>query len=409
MHAKVRDFFHTARVFSVLPVSMLPFLAFLFVVAGVHGVGVRLHGGTKPWKAPAIRLTSADLQYKPPPIYSPKPCSAYIYPCTGGIPVLLYHGINYLKTDADSMTPEQFATEMAFLQHLGYHTISIYQYIDWREGRNPQLPSRPILLTFDDGRFDAYRGADLILKKYHMQATMYVIVNQETKSPHNPYYLTWEELKKMQASGRWGIQFHADNGHVLVPRDAQGALLTKPTPQKPAGICGVSETASVLAHCGPFYATREWLAAKGRIETMAEYTARVETDIQTGLAIMRKHGFTDLKTMAMPFGEYGQTTRHNGEYDLAVEQELTKIMPHYFVSIMVQSIHPYTPYSIASERAIRLVAQGAYPGTNLQPYTTLAALYRYLRQGDPTVIAGLKQTCGSHFKITSGAGATCVA
>ncbi len=389
---------------------MVPFLAFIFFTAQpLHGDGVRDHGGTRPWQPPTLTLTAADQKYKPTPIYSPKACSTYIYPCTGGIPVLLYHGITYVKTDGDSMTPQQFATEMAFLQRLGYHTISIYQYIAWREGKNPHLPARPILLTFDDGRFDAYRGADLILKKYHMQATMYVIVNQETKSPHNPYYLTWTELKKMQASGRWDIQLHAYDGHVLVPKDARGELLAKPTSKKPAGICGASETGSILAHCGPYYSTREWLPAKRRVETMAEFTARVTNDIQAGLAILRKHGFTNLRTMAMPFGEYGQTNARNGEYAVAVEQKLARIMPRFFVSIMVQSVHSYTPYSIASERAIRLQPQGPYPGTNLDPYTTLGDLYNYLWQGDPAVIAGMKHTCGPHFKITSGAGAICVA
>ena len=381
MFAKFRHFLHRARVFSLLPLSMLPFLTFLFVAAGVHGAGVRLHGGDKPWNAPAITLTEADLQYKSPPAY------------TGGIPVLLYHGVDYPPNDT-TMTPQQFATELAFLQHLGYHSISIYQYIAWREGKHPKLPARPILLTFDDARFDAYRGADRVLAKYHMQATMYVIVGQVQK--HNNYYATWDELKKMQASGRWDIQFHAYNGHVLVPRDAQGE---RSVPASTPGVCGATATTLTEQHCGPFYATREYLASKGRIETMAEYAARVNNDISAGLQIMRDHGFTDLKTMAMPFGEFGQNTESDGEYNVAVERELTTIMPRYFVSIMIQSGHAYTPYSTPTERAIRLEPH---------PSTTLAQLYEYLQHGDPSTIETMKRTCGQQFEITVYHGATCI-
>jgi peptidoglycan/xylan/chitin deacetylase (PgdA/CDA1 family) len=381
MLANVRHLVHRARVLSLLPLSMLPFLTFVFVAAGVHGAGVRLHGGDKPWKAPAITLTRPDLQRKRPPAYA------------GQIPVLLYHGVDY-PANATTLTPPQFATQLAFLQHLGYHSISIYQYIAWREGKHPKLPARPILLTFDDARFDAYRGADRILAKYHMQATLYVIVGQVQK--HNDYYTTWDELKKMQASGRWDIQFHAYNGHVMVPKDGQGERsVSGETP----GVCSATATSLTEQHCGPFYATREYLASKGRIETMAEYAARVNNDISSGLQIMRKHGFTDLKTMAMPFGEYGQSTESDGEYNLAVERELTEIMPRYFVSIMVQSGHAYTPYSSPTERAIRLEPH---------PSTTLSQLYQFLHHGDPTVIDNMERTCGEQrFEITVYQGASC--
>jgi peptidoglycan/xylan/chitin deacetylase (PgdA/CDA1 family) len=380
MLAKLRHVLRKARVLSLLPLSMVPFLTFLFVAAGVHGAGVRLHGGEKPWNAPAIALTGADLGYTPPPAY------------TGQIPVLLYHGVDY-PSDDTTLTPQEFATQLAFLQHLGYHSISIYQYIAWREGKDPKLPSRPILLTFDDARFDAYRGADRILAKYHMQATMYVIVGQVERQ--NNYYTTWDELKKMQASGRWDIQFHAYNGHVMVPKDAQGESAVGNTPD----VCVTTATSATKQHCGPFYATREYLPAKGRIETIAEYAARVNKDISTGLQIMQTHGFTDLKTMAMPFGEFGQSSESDGEYNLAVEQELSKIMPQYFVSIMVQSGHAYTPYSTPTEQAIRFEPH---------PWTTLAQLYRFLHHGDPTVIENMSRTCGPKgFEITIYQGATC--
>ena len=71
---------------------------------------------------------------------------------------------------------------------------------------------------------------------------------------------------------------------------------------------------------------------------------------------------------------------------------------------MVESVHDYTPYSIASERAIRLQPQGSCPGSSDSPPTTLRDLYDYLYQGDPAVITHMKQTCGATFGISADQG-----
>ena len=67
---------------------------------------------------------------------------------------------------------------MALLVHLGYHSISIQQYADWHSGKKINLPSRPILITFDDGRSDSWTGADQVLARYHMRATIFIITGR---------------------------------------------------------------------------------------------------------------------------------------------------------------------------------------------------------------------------------------
>ena len=225
---KLKHRLHRIFMVALLPLSMIPFGLFLVNSNVLHPIthGIRA-GGTTAWTAPVTTLDARQFAALP------------TYP-TDHIPVLLWHGVQS-KVGADngySVTPTEFANEMALLQHLGYHSISIQQYADWRAGKAVILPSRPILLTFDDGRFDTYRGADQILAKYHMRATIFIIVGQVQR--HNLFYLQWDELKKMQRSGHWDLQFHAYNGHVRIPIDAKGDL-------------------------GAFYANREFI--NGKLET----------------------------------------------------------------------------------------------------------------------------------------------
>lgn len=339
-----------SRLFAIalLPLSMIPFGAFLVGTSYLHPThGIRA-GGTTAWPSPRVTLNAR--RFVALPDYS-----------TSHIPVLLWHGVQS-KVGADggySVTPVEFANEMALLQHLGYHSISAQQYADWRAGKPVALPSRPVLLTFDDGRFDTWRGADQILAKYHMQATIFVIVGQVEK--HNLFYLQWNELQKMERSGRWDIQFHADNGHVQIPI-AKGKT-------------------------GAFYAHREYYA-DGRVETRTHYDARITKDITVGLRILKQHGFPLSRTMAMPFGE--SSTGYLG-----------KLLRQHFVTTFVQSGQSFTPYSSRSDpAAIRQEIRGK---------TTLDQMYRYLRDGNPSFIAQTRQTCkqGTYFHMTIDRGPIC--
>ena len=77
--------------------------------------------------------------------------------------------------DPYAISQPEFASHMAALADAGFHAISIDQYARFAAGYTAALPDRPILITFDDGRLDSYRGADAALGRYGMRATMFVI------------------------------------------------------------------------------------------------------------------------------------------------------------------------------------------------------------------------------------------
>ena len=81
------------------------------------------------------------------------------------MPVLLYHGDRTHTTDfanaADAqygIDADDFAKQMTMIKHAGYQTISLQTFVDFVRGRRVELPPRPLLLTFDDGRADSWTG-----------------------------------------------------------------------------------------------------------------------------------------------------------------------------------------------------------------------------------------------------------
>lgn len=57
-----------------------------------------------------------------------------------------------------SVSPELFAEHLAYLAEQGYSTITMAELADAWQGRR-SLPSKPIVLTFDDGYRDFYTNA----------------------------------------------------------------------------------------------------------------------------------------------------------------------------------------------------------------------------------------------------------
>lgn len=134
-----------------------------------------------------------------------------------GVPVLNYHQVNNRFNTVLTMKPENFDEQMKYLHDNDYHTITLEQFDAYMRGES-DLPDRPVLITFDDGYIDNYQEAFPILKKYHMGATIFLIVNLVgTKG-----YLTWDQVAEMS---QHGIEFgsHTMSHKPLTSFDAQGA------------------------------------------------------------------------------------------------------------------------------------------------------------------------------------------
>lgn len=164
-----------------------------------------------------------------------------------GIPVLNYHQINDEAHNALTISSAEFDAQMAYLSREGYSTISPEQLEEYlREGKN--LPSKPILITFDDGYEDNYRVAYPILQKYNFTATIFLITDFVD---HNGRYLTWEQVEEMHAHG---ISFESHTlNHVVLTNASDEDILLQLTKSREAIEWRLKQKVKYLAYPGGFY------------------------------------------------------------------------------------------------------------------------------------------------------------
>ena len=125
-----------------------------------------------------------------------------------GIPVLLYHHVGNISEQSPdfeiSVTPKVFDEQMKALKNAGFSAISPQQLLDFMQEKNVRLPSKPIVITFDDGYEDNYTNAFPILKNYGFRATVFMVgINFDRKDR-----LSQTEIHEMIKAG-WTIGSHS--------------------------------------------------------------------------------------------------------------------------------------------------------------------------------------------------------
>ena len=126
---------------------------------------------TKPAPAQGPQLIVAELS----PRKAPVPSGPVTY-----VPILYYHYIRNNPNPRDrlgfslSTPPAMFRAQMQYLADHGFHVISLHEAVVAVRNHSG-LPSRPIVLTFDDGYADFFTAAVPILQSHGITATSFVI------------------------------------------------------------------------------------------------------------------------------------------------------------------------------------------------------------------------------------------
>jgi peptidoglycan/xylan/chitin deacetylase (PgdA/CDA1 family) len=95
----------------------------------------------------------------------------------GSIPILMYHQVTPRPLPVLQkyvVTPKAFAAQMKWLGMTGYVPITLDALIAHRTGRSP-VPSRPIVITFDDGFQDCVDYAVPIMRALGFTAMFYLV------------------------------------------------------------------------------------------------------------------------------------------------------------------------------------------------------------------------------------------
>ncbi len=96
------------------------------------------------------------------------------------LPILMYHNVGPLPVQDPfelTVAPDQFERQMCWLASSGYETIWPSDWIATRRGEKP-LPSKPVLLTFDDGYAEMAEYAFPILDRLDLKAAVYVVTKR---------------------------------------------------------------------------------------------------------------------------------------------------------------------------------------------------------------------------------------
>lgn len=184
-------------------VSLLALIAVVAVIsaAGLRAPTVRATGVAVGDDAPMIRMPAALAHVVPTP---PPPTGPPVMASGGciSVPILFYHYIRINPDPRDqlgfelSVTPRNFQAQMDWLRVAGGHPVTLAQVMAAIQG-GPPLPSRPVVLTFDDGHDDFATQAVPILVKNHFVATSFVVPG----FLGTPSYMTQAQVQQVAEQG----------------------------------------------------------------------------------------------------------------------------------------------------------------------------------------------------------------
>ncbi|MFZ9478162.1 MAG: poly-beta-1,6-N-acetyl-D-glucosamine N-deacetylase PgaB [Steroidobacteraceae bacterium] len=209
--------------------------------------------------------------------------------------VLAYHEI---AAPTEALVPDYAVTPTAFVRHIdwlrntGFTFVSVEEVIAAREGR-ATLPARAVLLTFDDGYASFYQHAWPMLKMLRIPAVVSVVtswhegvgaVNLDGRSVSRERFMSWEQLREIQASGLVELASHTHDLHHGVPGNPQGSRMAAAT-------------------------TRRFDAASQRYESQADYASRIAADLRQSKRVLQRRTGREPRVWTWPYGRYNETVQ----------------------------------------------------------------------------------------------------
>jgi peptidoglycan/xylan/chitin deacetylase (PgdA/CDA1 family) len=159
-------------------------LALAVALAGCGGTGHKPAAKAKPARTPAPRTDAASMAAR------------------ANVPVLCWHQIRPI-TAADSaqdrayiVSPKALAAQLDALDRAGYHPVTGQALVAHVAIGKP-LPSKPVLLTFDDASAGQWSQAFPLLRRHHFVATFFVM----TVVLGKPGWLTSGQVRKLDRAG----------------------------------------------------------------------------------------------------------------------------------------------------------------------------------------------------------------
>ena len=139
-------------------------------------------------------------------------------------PILMYHYVSPIPDDANeylkdlAVHPDHFTEHCRWLVENGFVSVTMAQLYDNLVNGTP-LPENPVVLTFDDGYWDAFAYATPILQQFGMVGTFFIVPGYMEA----PGHLTWDQAAAMLGAGM-EIENHSMNHQRLSGRTMEFLL-----------------------------------------------------------------------------------------------------------------------------------------------------------------------------------------
>jgi hypothetical protein len=134
------------------------------------------------------------------PVHAAEPVTSW------HVPVLMYHRVAPDHDLRDSILglvvrPTTFAAHMRALHDAGWRTITARQLAAAMRAR-VAVPSRTVVITFDDGTQDVYTHAWPILQRFGYVGTFYLITGRTPERTRSwSYYMSRDQARELAAGG----------------------------------------------------------------------------------------------------------------------------------------------------------------------------------------------------------------
>jgi len=112
------------------------------------------------------------------------------------VPVLCFHRIENNYKSTYNVNLAAFSADMKMLADSGYHSISptqLYDYLVY----NRTLPSKPVMITFDDSRVEHALVAAPVLEKYGFRGVFFIM----TITFNKKNYMTTAQIAQLEKAG----------------------------------------------------------------------------------------------------------------------------------------------------------------------------------------------------------------
>jgi peptidoglycan/xylan/chitin deacetylase (PgdA/CDA1 family) len=140
---------------------------------------------------------------------------------TAKVAILVYHHINQFAPLGSrnlrrlTVTTEILDQQMKYLQDNDYHVVTFSDLADYLS-HGGELPSRPIIISFDDGWQNQFVHALPVLEKYHYRATFFIVTDKVGQRG----FFSWPQLRSMLSEGMRIGSHSLSHPNLLKVRDA---------------------------------------------------------------------------------------------------------------------------------------------------------------------------------------------